>query len=97
MTEQTQIHRRKQLDLASDAGAGVLGIGGLGALLGQWVTRYVVLLVVLGMLLHGWGMVENRRLEMGAAIPLWATAMYWLCWILLAGLLFLIVFSFHRG
>ncbi len=96
MNQQPQICRRKQVDLASASGAGVLGIG-VGALLGEWAIRYGVFLVVLGTLLHGWGMLEKRRLEAGTDIPLWATAMYWLCWILLASLMFLIVFSAYRG
>ena len=66
----------KRAELAGSAGAGVLGVG-LGALLAQWVGPFAVLLLVLGVLLHGWGMVETHRLEAGAASPAWSKALYW--------------------
>jgi len=80
-----QIARSKHADLASTAGAGILG-GGLGMLLPQFVRPYAIFLVVIGILLHGWGMLEKRRLEAGSAVPPWSRALYWLCWLALAAL-----------
>ena len=86
----------KRAELAGSAGAGVLGVG-LGALLAQWVGPFAVLLLVLGVLLHGWGMVETHRLEAGAASPAWSKALYWVCWVLLAALMIWIGFGSLRG
>jgi hypothetical protein len=78
--------RQKHADLASSGGAGVLGAG-LGALLADWAAPYAMALLALGALLHGWGMLEKRRLDAGAALPLWSRSLYWLCWIVLAALM----------
>jgi hypothetical protein len=78
--------RGKRADLAGAAGAGVLGIG-LGALLAQFVQSFALVLIAIGILLHAWGMLEKHRLEVGAAIPRWSKALYWLCWLALALLL----------
>jgi hypothetical protein len=37
--------------------------------------------------MHGWGMLENHRLEARAETPPWSTGLYWLCWIVLAALM----------
>jgi hypothetical protein len=78
--------RQKRAELAGSIGAGLLGAG-LGALLARWAAPYAPLLVALGVLLHGWGMVEKHRIEAGAPTPLWSKALYWLCWIVLSGLI----------
>jgi hypothetical protein len=78
-TDQTTIHARmKQANLASAVGAGVLG-GGIGVLLAQYIGPYAVPLVVVGIVMHVWGMLENRRLEAVAPRVWWAEALYWLC------------------
>jgi hypothetical protein len=71
--------RRKQADLASSAGAGVLGAG-LGILLAERLAALAVPLLLVGVALHGWGMLEKRRLEAGMPVPRWSLALYWLCW-----------------
>ena len=78
--------RQKRAELASAIGAGVLGVG-LGALLAQWTAPYAVLLLVVGVLLHGWGMLEKHRMEAGADVTLWSAALYWACWAALAVLI----------
>ena len=83
--------REKQADLASSAGAGVLGAG-LGVLLAGYAASAAPMLVVIGVLLHGWGMLEKRRLQAGAAQPRWADALFWVCWIALAALVAWIAF-----
>ena len=78
--------RQKRAELAGATGAGVLGVG-LGALLAQWTAPYAMPLLVVGVLLHGWGMLENHRLEAGADVPRWSAALYWACWAALAVLI----------
>ena len=90
------VWRQKRAELAGSAGAGVLGAG-IGALLAQWVAPFAVALLVLGVLLHGWGMVEKHRLEAGATSPSWSRALYWVCWVLLAILMMWIGFKSWRG
>jgi hypothetical protein len=78
--------RSKKADLASAGGAGVLGAG-LGVMFASHAAGMGPALVVVGALLHGWGMFGKRRLEAGVAMPRWATALYWLCWVVLAALI----------
>jgi hypothetical protein len=75
--------REKQAELASAAGAGVLGAG-LGALFAAHAGRFAPVLIAIGIAMHGWGMLERRRLQAGLALPHWANALYWLCWAALA-------------
>ena len=79
--------RMKQAELASAVGAGVLGLG-VGALLALQVRPFLVPTLVVGGLLHIWGMWDKHRLEAEAEsiTPWWAKALYWICWIALAGL-----------
>jgi hypothetical protein len=73
----------KHADLASSAGAGLLGAG-VGAMLAQYVGTLAFGFVLVGMALHGWGMVTRHRLEANAAQPAWSKALYWGCWAALA-------------
>lgn len=90
------VSRQKRAEFAGSAGAGVLGVG-LGALFVHWAAPFGVVLLVLGGLLHGWGMVEKHRLEAGATLPAWSKALYWVCWVLLAVLMIWIGFNSLRG
>ena len=82
-TDQAAIHARmKQADLASGVGAGILGAG-LGVLGAQYLGPYVVPLVIIGIAMHVWGMLERHRLDAAAPRVWWAEALYWLCWGLL--------------
>ena len=71
--------------------------GGLGALLAQWLGAYALALVAVGVVLHGWGMLEKHRLQAGAEIPRWSNALYWLCWVFLAALTLWIGLGALRG
>jgi uncharacterized membrane protein YecN with MAPEG domain len=86
----------KRAELAGSTGAGVLGVA-LGTLLAQWTASYAGVLLVFGALLHGWGMLERRRLDAGAQLPLWSSALYWLCWIVLAALVIWIAIKALEG
>ena len=81
-----QLPDQKRAQLAGSVGAGVIGLG-LGGLLGPWTAPVGALLFAVGVLLHGWGMLAQRRLEAGIATPVWSQALYWLCWLGLAMLL----------
>ena len=77
--------RVKRAELTSGVGALVLGTG-LGALFAQYLAPAAIPVLAAGLLLHAWGMYDKRRLERGseAASVRYATALYWLCWALLA-------------
>jgi hypothetical protein len=84
-TDLTSTRRWRIADLTSGTGALVLGIG--GAFFASVFARTSGWILLTGAVAHGWGMVDKRRLERGAATqPRWATALYWVCWIALAGL-----------
>jgi hypothetical protein len=77
--------RLKRAELTSGIGALVLGTG-LGALFATWLAPAAVAMLAAGLLLHAWGMYDKHRLERGsdaASVP-YATALYWICWVLLA-------------
>jgi hypothetical protein len=89
--------RLKLADLTSGIGAIVLGVG-LGTVAGHYLEGLWAPLVLGGILLHGWGMYDKHRLESGQPHqPRWATALYWICWALLAALLALIVLRLVRS
>ncbi len=77
--------RLKQAEIASSLGAGVLGLG-LGALAAPYLSNLIAPILVLGVLLHGWGMFDKHAIERGAGRrdTWWMKALYWFCWIALA-------------
>jgi hypothetical protein len=78
--------RMKLADLTSGVGALVLGVG-LGALFPSWFATEAALITVIGLMLHGFGMWDKHRLEAQAHAETgrWMLALYWVCWLLLAG------------
>jgi len=79
--------RFRLAELTSAIGAGVLGVG-IGVLLPSQVRGLGILIVVVGAVLHAWGITDRHRLEseMGRSPVWWSTALYWTCWLLLAAL-----------
>jgi hypothetical protein len=75
----------KLAEVTSGIGALVLGVG-LGALFPQWFAPAAGLMALAGVVTHSYGMWEKHRLEAptGAAGGPWAIALYWVCWLLLA-------------
>ncbi len=75
--------RKRAAELTSGVGALVLGIGIVFvdplAGFGGWA-------LVIGALVHGWGMYDKHRIEQDSAAedPWWSALFYWLCWVLLA-------------
>jgi hypothetical protein len=85
--------RLEVAELTSGVGALVLGVG-LGALFPQWFGPAAGVIALAGVVAHGFGMWDKHRLESQANAPRepWVTVLYWVCWLLLAGVVsFLIV------
>ncbi|NJD78897.1 MAG: hypothetical protein FIB08_17695 [Candidatus Methanoperedens sp.] len=87
----------KLAELASTFGAGVLGFG-LGALLADYFQQYALLIILLGLMMHGWGMYKthlqskkegdhkdsNPQIKPGGFS--WKNLLYLLCWVIIIGL-----------
>ena len=85
----------KLADLASSIGLGILGFG-LGAYFFQSVISVELFIIVTGLILHSIGMFFKHRLEKQSfqanqlretSPPNWIAVIYWLCWLILAGLM----------
>jgi hypothetical protein len=80
--------RAKLADLTSGVGALVLGVG-LGALFAACVGPAAVVVTLAGVAVHAFGMWDKHRLEAPTPTdrsPL-VLALYWVCWLMLAGIL----------
>ena len=79
--------RLKRAELASSFGAGLLGFG-LGAMSAPYIADLAPYVVVAGALMHGWGMYDKHATERDLGRPgaFWMKALYWSCWLILAGL-----------
>ncbi len=84
----------KRAELTAAIGAGVLGAG-LGLLLDRALKPYTLPILLLGLLIHGWGMYDKHRLESHSEAPRlwWAEWLYWGCWVTLLGLALYITMS----
>jgi hypothetical protein len=89
----TNAQRLRLAELTSSLGAGVLGMG-LGVLLASQLRGLGVPVLLLGALLHAWGMTDKHRIEAKSLVPTvwWSTALYWICWGLLGLLAIYVVF-----
>jgi hypothetical protein len=83
-------NRVRVAELTSGIGAVVLGIG-IGVIASGVLRGLGLYLLLAGVLTHGWGMYAKHRAEYltGNANPGWHTALYWVCWALLALLVIL--------
>ena len=83
----------KIAELTSGVGALVLGVG-LGGLFPQWFAPAAGLITGVGLCLHSFGMWDKHRLEaLGHTHnPSWVIALYWVCWLLLAAVLAVLLF-----
>ena len=87
------MRRLKLAELTSGIGALLLGIG-LGGLFARWITPVAAIVVVAGVITHAFGMWDKHRIETqrGAEGEPWVVVLYWVCWLMLAGL---VVVLFH--
>jgi hypothetical protein len=88
VSSMTALNREKLADLTSSTGALILGIG-IGLYLAGPLRGTAVGFLLVGALLHGWGMFDKHRLLVAAtaAPPLWWRLLYAVCWVGLALLL----------
>jgi hypothetical protein len=86
--------RVKVAELTSGLGALVLGMG-LGALFAKWLAAASVSVVLAGLIAHAFGMWDKHRLDgqNGADGGALVTALYWVCWLLLGGVLVFVLVS----
>ncbi len=82
----------KRAELLSTLGVGVLGAG-IALLLANIFGGYAVPILLIGLIVHAGGMFQKHRLEQHneSVRVWWAEALYWLCWLALAGLLLFIL------
>jgi len=90
------VNRLKLAELTSGVGALVLGVG-LGALFPNWFSPRAGLIAFAGLSLHAFGMWDRHRLEAVGQTENrpWVVALYWVCWLLLAVVLSMLVFSYR--
>jgi hypothetical protein len=84
--------RHRVAELTSGVGAAVLGIG-IGVIAADYLSGVGLPILIVGLILHGWGMTDQHRLEAKAGVPgaRWVTLVYWLCWALLAAVGFFVI------
>jgi uncharacterized membrane protein len=82
----------KRAELLSSVGAGVLGAG-IALLLADVLSPYTGAILLAGLLAHAWGMFQKHQLERQRLVARvgWIESLYWLCWLILAGLLLVII------
>jgi hypothetical protein len=90
-SRETIARRLRLAELSSSLGAGVLGFG-IGVLVSSHVAGLGAPILVAGLLLHAWGMLDKHRIETKQAARVWwSTLLYWICWAALAGVVFYMV------
>lgn len=92
MNTPTHIARIKRAELLSSFGAGILGAG-IALLLPSQLAPYAIPILLLGLISHTAGMSQKHGLDQkGEVVRVWwAEALYWFCWLALAGLLVFII------
>jgi hypothetical protein len=96
--EGAQASRIKKAELLGGVGALVLGMG-LGLLFSSFLKPYAVPVLLVGLLMHAWGMLDKHGLETASSrVRLWWTELlYWACWIALLILTIYLTVSYLRG
>lgn len=79
--------RIKRAELLSGVGAVVLGMG-LGLLFANSLKPYLIPILLVGLVMHAWGMFDKHRSENAPAkaSPWWSELLYWVCWVALLAL-----------
>lgn len=84
----------QRAELLSSVGAAVVGAG-LALFFADTLGQHKLAILVLGVVAHAVGMFRKHQLEGRNSIGRvwWSEALYWICWLGLAGLLLMIVFG----
>lgn len=92
MNGMQQIEKMKSAELLSTLGAGVLGAG-IALLIPNLLASYAIPILLIGLVMHSVGMVKMRAHEQQNYSPRvgWMEALYWFCWLALAGLFLYII------
>lgn len=95
--EAAKAGRIKKAELLGSVGALVVGVG-LGLLFTNFLKPYTVPALLIGLLMHGWGMFDKHRLERSSSDVRiwWQEFLYWFCWITLFALILYIAVSYSR-
>lgn len=90
--------RVKRAELLSGVGAVVLGIG-LGVLLSNFLKIYALPMLITGLVMHGLGMLFKHKFEneSSTARLWWAETLYWLCWVVLLGIIIYVITNYLRA
>ncbi len=83
MKHDRTLTKAKLEELASTVGAGILGFG-LGALLSNYIQQYAFGIILIGLIMHGWGMYTTHHQNKKEIS--WINLLYWFCWIIIIGL-----------
>ena len=54
----------------------------------MYAREYAILIVILGLVMHAWGVYDKHRLETSTGVSRlwWTDLLYWLCWATLAAI-----------
>lgn len=74
--------RERLASLTSTLGAGVLGAG-IGVAAAGLLEGLVVPLLLVRLVMHGWGMADAHALGSRQDRPAWSAILYWACWLAL--------------
>jgi len=80
--------KEKLVELVSILGVGIIGFG-LGAFLSIYFQPFSPLIILIGIALHGVAMYQKSRTR--TKDFLWVRFLYWLCWLIIAGLTIFII------
>lgn len=85
--EKQHLEKMKWAQLLSTLGAGVLGAG-IALLFPNILAAYTIPILLLGLAAHAVGMLQMRGIEQKSSRLRvgWMEALYWFCWLALAGL-----------
>lgn len=78
---------------ASMLGVGIVGMG-LGLMLSKFLASYAFLIMVLGLLMHSWGMYKMHQNDKKKISLM--RILYWVCWVILIGLAIYTVIGIFR-
>jgi len=88
-------NRRKQAELLSTTGAGVLGAG-IALVFADQLHTFAYPLLILGIVAHAWGMYEKHSIESAAQASraTWQEVVYRSCWLALLVLVVYVAWRF---